>query len=76
MPAADIVKNSWGTSFGMKGYINMKRNVNKTGICGIAMQASYPTVSKKAPMPIPPPTPGKQPGVNDVREPAAAPASK
>ncbi|KAL5709181.1 hypothetical protein ACHQM5_019899 [Ranunculus cassubicifolius] len=38
-----IVKNSWSAAWGENGYVRMLRNVDgDSGICGIAMQASYP----------------------------------
>jgi len=42
------VKNSWGSSWGDSGYIMIGRNANaKEGICGIAMEPSYPVIHKK-----------------------------
>ncbi|EHA8586675.1 Senescence-specific cysteine protease SAG39 [Cocos nucifera] len=38
-----MVKNSWGTEWGEQGYIRMRRGISdEQGLCGIAMQASYP----------------------------------
>ncbi|KAK8653427.1 hypothetical protein V6N13_127429 [Hibiscus sabdariffa] len=40
-----LIKNSWGTGWGEEGYIRMQRNIKaKEGLCGIAMDSSYPTV--------------------------------
>ncbi|KAM7269109.1 hypothetical protein ACFE04_024606 [Oxalis oulophora] len=39
-----LVKNSWGAEWGEEGYIQMQKGIDaKEGLCGIAMQASYPT---------------------------------
>ena len=37
-----LVKNSWGTQWGLEGYVKMSRNRNNN--CGIASVASYPVV--------------------------------
>ncbi|KAK4478293.1 hypothetical protein RD792_017582 [Penstemon davidsonii] len=63
-----IVRNSWGTSWGEKGYIRMQRNVPaKTGLCGIASEASYPLkTGENPPNPGPsPPSPVKPPSICD-----------
>lgn len=40
-----IVKNSWGTDWGINGYAKMIRQKGKgPGICGIAMEGVYPIV--------------------------------
>lgn len=45
------VKNSWGAEWGEKGYIRMERGIRaKHGLCGIAMEASYP-IKKSATSP-------------------------
>lgn len=64
-----IVKNSWGPSWGEKGFIRMERLGSNAvdGKCGINIEASYPI--KKGPNPPPgpplPPSPVKPPTACD-----------
>ncbi|XP_010279138.1 PREDICTED: histone-lysine N-methyltransferase SETD1B-like [Nelumbo nucifera] len=57
-----IVKNSWGTSWGMEGYMYTRRNTGlEYGVCAINAMASYPIKESLAPpipspvVPLPPP---------------------
>nr|AAK48495.1 putative cysteine protease [Ipomoea batatas] len=63
-----IVKNSWAASWGEKGYLRMQRNVkDKNGLCGIAIEPSYPTkTGENPPNPGPsPPSPVSPPNMCD-----------
>ncbi|CAH9091402.1 unnamed protein product [Cuscuta europaea] len=56
-----IVKNSWGAYWGEEGYLRMQRNVkDPQGLCGIAIEPSYPTKNGTNP-PKPGPTPPSPP---------------
>ncbi|RDX70011.1 Oryzain alpha chain, partial [Mucuna pruriens] len=57
-----IVKNSWGTSWGIEGYIYIRRNTNlKYGVCAINYMTSYPTKESTAASPTSPPSPPATP---------------
>ncbi|KAL9257253.1 Cysteine proteinase RD21A-like protein [Drosera capensis] len=62
-----IVKNSWGTSWGIQGYFYLKRNTDlEYGVCAVNAMASYPTKTSSSPSPypspaVPPPPPPTPP---------------
>ena len=40
-----LVRNSWGTGWGMQGYVNIGQ-ADYPGICGINMDVEYPVVNQ------------------------------
>merc|ERR1712013_202911 len=47
-PQFVLVKNSWGTGWGDKGFVKFTRNYNN---CGLFKYSSYPTLKKTKPDP-------------------------
>ena len=48
-----LIKNSWGTWWGDKGFFKMERDTGGKGKCGIATAGSFPTKTHDNPAHLP-----------------------
>jgi len=64
-----IVKNSWGQSWGLFGYIYLQRHIpSSSGQCGILLEPSYPIAGNLIPTLKPTRRPGPSPYYEDPGE--------
>ncbi len=63
-PTYWIVKNSWGNTYGLQGYVHIGRGAaNAEGVCGINLDPTQAISNATSPVPVPSPTPGPPPGL-------------
>ncbi|RHY18213.1 hypothetical protein DYB36_011712 [Aphanomyces astaci] len=65
------IKNSWGTEWGDKGYIYLKRGMTDKGTCNVAHRIAYPELTGSAPSSNPTPSSNQQP-TESTRKPSSS----
>lgn len=73
------IKNTWGTTWGERGYMYLQRGVGGKGMCNVAERASYPQLSGAqntttlSPAPTSTPTADPTPTAHPTLDPTGAP---